>query len=45
MSDSKLSIEASEFTTRHADAEQWEEIKKMGDATIAAYREKFAGPS
>ena len=26
-------------------ASQWEDIKRMGDAAIAAYREKFAGPS
>ena len=25
--------------------EQWEDIKRMGDAAVATYREKFAGPS
>ena len=24
---------------------QWEDIKRMGDAAVATYREKFAGPS
>jgi hypothetical protein len=24
-------------------AEQWEDVKRMGDAALAAYREKFPG--